>query len=72
MALDALGLVLPTRMHERVIYAESFAHGKTAFEIEPKGIAATELASIWEALKERIPEREISRKQESMKEGILA
>ncbi len=72
MALDALGLVLPTRMHERVIYAESFAHGKTAFEIEPKGIAATELASIWEALKERIQERENSRKQESMKEGIQA
>jgi chromosome partitioning protein len=36
MALDALGLVLPARMHERVIYAESFAHGKTAFEIDPK------------------------------------
>ena len=32
MALEALGLVLPTRMHERVIYAESFAHGKTALK----------------------------------------
>src|SRR5271168_1013212 len=42
MALDAIGLVFPNRMHERVIYAESFAHGKTAFEIEPKGIAAQE------------------------------
>ena len=40
IALDALGLVLTTRMHERVIYAESFAHGKTAFEIDPNGIAA--------------------------------
>ena len=38
-ALEALGLVLPTRMHERVIYAESFAHGKTAFEVDPKGVA---------------------------------
>jgi chromosome partitioning protein len=41
MALESLGLVLPTRMHERVIYAESFAHGKTAFEIESKGTAAS-------------------------------
>lgn len=54
MALDALGLVLPTRMHERVIYAETFAHGKTALEIEPKGIAAQELAALWSAVKERI------------------
>jgi chromosome partitioning protein len=53
MALDALGLVLPTRMHERVIYAESFAHGKTAFEIDAKGIAVQELTSIWTALKEK-------------------
>lgn len=72
MALEALGLVLPVRMHERVIYAESFAHGKTAFEIEPKGIAAQELSALWKALKERIRERENSRKQEKAKERILA
>jgi chromosome partitioning protein len=54
LALDALGLVLPTRMHERVIYAETFAHGKTAFEIEPKGIAAQEVAALWAAVKERL------------------
>ncbi len=54
MALDALGLVLPTRMHERVIYAETFAHGKTALDIEPKGVAAQELAALWRAVKERI------------------
>lgn len=56
MALEALGLVLPARMHERVIYADSFAHGKTAFEIEPKGVASQELAAIWRSLKERILE----------------
>jgi chromosome partitioning protein len=72
MALEALGLVLPTRMHERVIYAESFAHGKTAFEIEPKGIAAQELAGIWLSLKERIHENEKAGKTESKKERILA
>jgi chromosome partitioning protein len=72
MALDALGLVLPARMHERVIYAESFAHGKTAFEIESKGVAAQELASIWKSLKERIQEKDKSRKQETEKERILA
>jgi chromosome partitioning protein len=54
MALEALGLVLPARMHERVIYAESFSHGKTAFEIEPNGVAANELRAIWKGLKERI------------------
>jgi chromosome partitioning protein len=54
MALDALGLVIPTRMHERVIYAETFAHGKTALEIEPKGIAAQEVGALWLAVKERL------------------
>ena len=72
MALDALGLVLPARMHERVIYAESFAHGKTAFEIEPKGVAAQELATIWKSLKEKIIESDKSRKNETEKERILA
>jgi len=67
MALDALGLVLPDRMHERVIYAESFAHGKTAFEIDPKGIAASELRNIWKALKERILESKKTRKTEREK-----
>jgi chromosome partitioning protein len=72
MALDALGLVFPNRMHERVIYAESFAHGKTAFEIEPKGIAALELDGIWKALKEKIQENEKSRKRENEKQRIIA
>src|SRR5580704_3973805 len=67
MALDALGLVLPARMHERVIYAESFAHGKTAFEIDPKGVAANELSSIWRGAKGRITENKKTRKGESEK-----
>ena len=54
MALEALGLVLPTRMHERVIYAETFAHGKTALEIDPKGVAAQELNAMWGAVQERL------------------
>src|SRR6202034_4338715 len=56
MALEALGLLLPARMHERVIYAESFAHGKTAFEIDPNGVAAQELTILWESVKARIQE----------------
>ena len=56
MALEALGLVLPTRMHERVIYAETFAHGKTALEIDAKGIAAQEIAALWQAVKDRLTE----------------
>lgn len=67
MALEALGLVLPARMHERVIYAESFAHGKTAFEIDPQGVAAHELSVIWKGLKERIIESKKARKAEKEK-----
>ncbi|MEI2771326.1 MAG: ParA family protein [Candidatus Competibacter sp.] len=58
MALEALGLVLPSRMHERVIYAETFAHGKTALEIEPRGVAAQEVAALWHAVKARLEESE--------------
>ena len=71
IALEALGLMVPTRMHERVIYAESFAHGKTAFEIDPTGIAAEELAAIWKGVKERIQENEKSVKRERSKARIF-
>jgi chromosome partitioning protein len=54
VALDALGLVLGTRMHERVIYAETFAHGRTALELEPNGVAAREVAALWADLREKI------------------
>jgi chromosome partitioning protein len=47
-------------MHERVIYAETFAHGKTALEIEPKGVAAQEIAALWQAVKEKLEEKENS------------
>jgi chromosome partitioning protein len=60
IALEALGLVLPTRMHERVIYAETFAHGKTALEIEPKGVAAQEITALWQAVKAKLEENENS------------
>lgn len=51
MALESLGLVLPVRMHERVIYNETFAHGKTALDIDPHGPAAQEAAALWQAVK---------------------
>jgi len=54
VALEALGLVLPTRMHERVIYAETFAHGRTALEMEPQGVAAHEVAALWQAVREKL------------------
>ena len=72
MALDALGLVLAPRMHERVIYAETFAHGKTALEIDPKGIAAQEVGELWVAVRDRIHENKKNGKGESMKERIQA
>lgn len=67
MALEALGLVLPSRMHERVIYAETFAHGKTALEIEPSSVAGKEIAALWEGVKERIPESAKAREPERVK-----
>jgi len=54
VALDALGLVLTTRMHERVIYAETFAHGKTALETDTKGVAAEEARGLWAEIKGKI------------------
>jgi len=54
VALDALGLVLATRMHERVIYAETFAHGKTALETDAKGVAAQEIAALWGEVKNKL------------------
>jgi chromosome partitioning protein len=57
LALNALGLVLSARMHERVIYAEAFAHGKTALEIDPKGVAALELSALWTGVKEKLESR---------------
>lgn len=54
VALESLGLVLPTRMHERIIYADTFAHGRTALDIDPLGIASREVTSIWTNLKEKM------------------
>ena len=54
MALEALGLVLPVRMHERVIYADTFAHGKTALETEPRGVAAQEVIALWQAVRDTL------------------
>jgi chromosome partitioning protein len=71
-ALESIGLLLPSRMHERVIYAESFAHGKTAFEIDPAGVAAEELAAIWKGLKEKIEETDKSANRERSKGRIFA
>lgn len=59
LALDALGLVLATRMHERVIYAETFAHGKTALETDGQGVAAQEVTALWTEIKKKM-ERENS------------
>ena len=66
MALEALGLVLPVRMHERVIYAETFAHGKTALDIDPASGAGQEAAALWQSVKslfekEKKPESEKAR-----------
>ena len=58
IALSSLGLVFPTRMHERVIYAETFHHGKTALETDPNSVAAQEVRDVWESVKARIHENQ--------------
>lgn len=67
LALESLGLVISTRIHERVIFAETFAHGKTAFEIDPHGVAAQEMAAVWEAIKEKLEENDTAAKPEFKK-----
>jgi chromosome partitioning protein len=57
VALESLGLVLPTRMHERIIYADTFAHGRTALDIDPSGVAAREVTNMWGNLKEKMESR---------------
>ena len=54
LALQSLGLVLPTLMYEREIYSDTFAHGMTAFEVEPGGAASTEAKALWRHLKEKL------------------
>lgn len=56
MALQSLGMVLPTRLHERVIYAETFAHGLTTLDINPGCAASLELISLWNDVKNRLNE----------------
>jgi chromosome partitioning protein len=63
VALDALGLVLATRMHERVIYAETFAHGKTALETDTKSVAAQEISALWAEVKEKIEKEKIGKRE---------
>lgn len=58
--LRHFGLVLPARVHERLIYAETFAHGKTALEIEPEGAAAQEIMALWHQLRDKIAEKKTS------------
>jgi chromosome partitioning protein len=41
-------------MHERVIYAETFAHGRTALETEPKSVAAQEVESLGSEVKRKM------------------
>jgi chromosome partitioning protein len=71
-ALETVGVLEPPRMHERVIYAESFAHGKTAFEIDPHGVTAQELAAIWIAMKERLAKNGSSAVRQRSKESVPA
>lgn len=67
LALESLGLVIEMRIHERVIYAGTFAHGKTAFEIDPNGVAAVEMTEVWTAVKAKLEESEKSVKREFKK-----
>ncbi len=62
LALQTIDTVAKTAMHERVIYAETFFHGRTAFEIEPKGQTAEEMTALWREVKSRLLEKRFSSK----------
>ena len=53
-ALGVLGTVVPTLMYEREIYSDTFGHGLTVFELEPDGVAASDILSIWQELKKHL------------------
>lgn len=60
LALETLGLLFATRMHERIIYAETFAHGKTCLDMDPQGIAAQEMNALWCEVQQKLEESENS------------
>lgn len=48
--LDADGEVLEVSLSPRLVHPASAATGKTARELEPKGVAAAEVAALWQAV----------------------
>lgn len=51
-ALEEFGIdVLDARLHQRVIYPNSMATGRTALDAEPGGSAALEVKAIWQEIK---------------------
>ena len=45
--------MLPVRVRERVVYAETLAHSKTAVDIDPPSPTEQESAALWQIMKKQ-------------------
>lgn len=48
IALSQHGTVAPVTIHHRTLFASSMIDGRTAQELEPKGLSAVEIHGLWE------------------------
>ena len=55
-ALSQHGQVFPAIIHDRVDYAASMTDGRSAIEINPNGLAASEIAQLWKCTEKRVRE----------------
>jgi chromosome partitioning protein len=68
-ALSHHGPVAANFIASRVAYATAMASGLTAPEQVPSGLAAEEIAAVWQEVKSRFPDFPISRSRKRVKAG---
>ena len=65
--LSAHGIVAPAIIHDRVDFAGSMIDGRTVLEVDPRGKSSAEITELWSFVKERIAEKNKTRKNEKTK-----
>jgi chromosome partitioning protein len=55
--LSAHGTVAPSIMQDRVIYATAMTDGRTAGDLDPKGVAAMEILELWDFVQSSLDDR---------------
>ena len=65
--LSAHGIVTPAIIHDRVDFAGSMIDGRTVLEVDPRGKSSAEITELWSFVKERIAEKNKTRKNEKTK-----